>query len=81
MWIMISPLAIASLAMQSVVGGDPARREVDPAVAEVATFGPHGAKTDACSRSCAGPVASRWAPSWRPDGDMAVGSERLVLQG
>jgi tellurite resistance protein TehA-like permease len=40
MWIMISPLAVTSLAMQSVAGGDPMLGGTwTPAVAEVATFG------------------------------------------
>jgi hypothetical protein len=40
MWIMISPLAVTSLAMQSVAGGDPMLGgSWTPAVAEVATFG------------------------------------------
>jgi len=40
MWIMISPLAVTSLALQSVAGGDPMLGgSWTPAVAEVATFG------------------------------------------
>lgn len=39
MWIMISPLAVTSLALQSVAGGDPMLGGTwTPAVAEVATF-------------------------------------------
>jgi tellurite resistance protein TehA-like permease len=40
MWIMISPLAVTSVALQSVAGGDPMLGGTwTPAVAEVATFG------------------------------------------
>lgn len=40
MWIMISPLAVTSLTLQSVAGGDPMLGgSWTPAVAEVATFG------------------------------------------
>jgi tellurite resistance protein TehA-like permease len=40
MWIMISPLAVTSVALQSVAGGDPMLGgSWTPAVAEVATFG------------------------------------------
>ena len=40
MWIMISPLAVTSLALQAVAGGDPMLGgSWTPAIAEVATFG------------------------------------------